>query len=146
MEFNSQICTTEEQSDRLIALGLNSVTADMHFYHHTEIDNTKTWEPSVIPYGNVMRAAYMYDESYIKDYIKPAWSLHKLIEMMPTYIDVIGDEWTLNILQGKLIAYTTDEKENFLFAQGAVSLYDSIIAAIEWLIQAGHFNKEYLKE
>lgn len=126
MNFTSQICTTKEQSERLLALGLKKETADMGLAGDIPIaiENWKTQDTTLIN--------------------SHAWSLHRLIEMMPTYIDVIGDEWTLNILQGKLIAYTTDENENFLFAQGAVSLYDSIIAAIEWLIQAGHFNKEYL--
>ena len=30
MKFNSQICTTREQSERLIALGLKKETADCH--------------------------------------------------------------------------------------------------------------------
>ena len=127
MNFTSQICTTEEQSERLLALGLKKETADMT-YLNDEIC-TASYNEMECPYDNL---------------VNPAWSLHRLLEMMPTYIDVIGDEWTLNILQGKLIAYTTDENENFLFAQGATSLYDSIIAAIDWLIQAEHFNKEYL--
>lgn len=127
MNFTSQICTTKEQSERLLTLGLKKETADMT-YLNDEIC-TASYNEMECPYDNL---------------VNPAWSLHRLLEMMPTYIDVIGDEWTLNILQGKLIAYTTDEKENFLFAQGAVSLYDSTIVAIEWLIQAEHFNKEYL--
>ena len=31
MKFNSQICTTREQSERLIALGLKKETADMYY-------------------------------------------------------------------------------------------------------------------
>ena len=129
MNFTSQICTTKEQSERLLALGLKKETADMTYLNN-----------------KICAASYNEMECPYDNLVKPAWSLHRLLEMMPTYIDVVGDEWTLNILQGKLIAYTTDEKENFLFAQGAISLYDSIIAAIEWLIQAGHFNEEYLKK
>lgn len=34
MEFKSRICTTREQSERLLALGLKLETADM-VYHHT---------------------------------------------------------------------------------------------------------------
>lgn len=124
MKFNSQICTTKEQSERLLALGLKKETADMSYANGAELPI-----PAPPIYCSI-----------------PAWSLHRLIEMMPTYIDVVGDEWTLNILQGKLIAYTTDEKDDFLVAQGAKSLYDSIICTIEWLIQAGHFNNEYLEE
>lgn len=36
MNFKSQICTTREQSERLLTLGLKSKTADM-VYHHTKI-------------------------------------------------------------------------------------------------------------
>ena len=127
--FTSKVCTSRSQSERLLALGLKKETADcvMMYYDGWHIGEAEHFD-------------------FDKDPVEPAWSLHRLIEMMPTYIDVIGDEWALNIIQGKLIAYTTDEQDDFLVAQGAVSLYDSIIATIEWLIQAGHFNKEYLEE
>lgn len=128
MNFTSQICTTKEQSERLLALGLKKETADMA-YQSIGVSPYKVWE-----------------NAEVSDDFFPAWSLHRLIEMMPTYIDIVGDEWTLNIIQGKLVAYTTDEKDDFLVAQGTISLYESIIATIEWLIQAGHFNKEYLEE
>ena len=127
MNFTSQICTTKEQSKRLLSLGLKKETADMTYLNDKIC--TASYNEMECPYDNL---------------VNPAWSLHRLLEMMPTYIDVVGDEWTLNILQGKLVAYTTDENDDFLFAQGAISLYDSIIAAIDWLIQAEHFNKEYL--
>lgn len=130
--FTSQICTTKEQSKRLLALGLKKETADCCIC-------------PLITNPNQYFIMDMGTQPLDKDET-PAWSLHRLIEMMPTYIDVVGDEWTLNILQGKLIAYTTDEKDDFLVAQGAKSLYDSIICTIEWLIQAGHFNNEYLEE
>lgn len=139
MNFTSQICTTKEQSERLLALGLKKETADMFYPTISEDEHTirACWKDF---WGS--RKAI---DGYIRKRCIPAWSLHRLIELMPTYIDVVGDEWTLNIIQGKLIAYTTDEKNDFLVAQGAKSLYDSIIYTIEWLIQAGHFNKEYLE-
>ena len=34
--FKSQICTTREQSERLLALGLKKETADMHHYMWSE--------------------------------------------------------------------------------------------------------------
>lgn len=34
MEFNSQICTTKEQSERLLALGLKKETADCVIMSH----------------------------------------------------------------------------------------------------------------
>ena len=66
MKFNSQICTTREQSERLLALGLKKETADMCI----RIDLAN---PIAIPYNEV-------DEFYYKVVI-PAWSLHRLIEI-----------------------------------------------------------------
>ena len=66
MKFNSQICTTKEQSERLLAFGLKKETADMCI----RIDLAN---PIAIPYNEV-------DEFYYKVVI-PAWSLHRLIEM-----------------------------------------------------------------
>ena len=63
MEFESQICTTKEQSERLLALGLKRDTADMHHYKWSE----GYWDiQSCPPRGT--------ESCYI-----PAWSLHRLI-------------------------------------------------------------------
>ena len=64
MKFNSQICTTREQSERLLALGLKKETADM--YYRTN------WINAV--------AANDVIDLYEDDVI-PAWSLHRLLEM-----------------------------------------------------------------
>ena len=68
--FNSQICTTKEQSERLLALGLKKETADMWYPHFA-----KTYP---IP---------LVDEVLTTDDI-PAWSLNRLIELkQPNTID-----------------------------------------------------------
>ena len=36
MKFNSQICTTREQSERLLALGLKKETADCRHWAYTK--------------------------------------------------------------------------------------------------------------
>lgn len=146
MKFTSQIATNVEQSEKLIALGLKYETADMHSYRHTEIDNTETWELSVVPYSNMISAANMFNESYIVDHIKPAWSLHRLIEMMPQWLHTIDGSFKLTIDQGKLVCYReiSDEVQTFVF--GHTSLYDSIIDTIEKLIKEGLFITEYLKD
>lgn len=70
MEFNSQICTTKEQSERLMNLGLKWKTADIVI----RPDNTLIVinENSFI-YHNLERAI---QEGYC-----PAWSLHRLWEL-----------------------------------------------------------------
>lgn len=69
--FKSQIATTTEQSERLIALGLKKETADMV---HQSI--------GITPFN-------VWDKQEIEDNFYPAWSLHRLIEMMP--FDVIPE-------------------------------------------------------
>lgn len=61
--FKSQICTTREQSERLIALGLKKETADMAI----EQDPETTYEAYYI-------SAYPPSKRGI-----PAWSLHRLL-------------------------------------------------------------------
>lgn len=63
MEIESQICTTKEQSERLLKLGIKAETADMHHYKWSE----GYWDiQSCPPRGT--------ESCYI-----PAWSLHRLI-------------------------------------------------------------------
>ena len=85
MKFNSQICTSREQSERLLALGLKKETADMYW--------TK-------PFGDwiAIVGGGKIDEDNI-----PAWSLHRLAEMLASkwgevmiflpdvYDDIISD-------------------------------------------------------
>lgn len=66
MQFNSQICTTVEQSQRLLSLGLKKETADM------------CW----IPLDNGTCVLGLSNE--IRLDIIPAWSLHRLIEILDT--------------------------------------------------------------
>ena len=65
MNFNSQICTTREQSERLLSLGLKKETADRVLIPSCDWDGT-----DVIRVG----ALWLEDSWSI-----PAWSLHRLI-------------------------------------------------------------------
>jgi hypothetical protein len=66
MKFKSQICTTMEQSERLLALGLKKETADMHWAYHSV---TATRYMVAHPCDGVGESI-------------PAWSLHRLIEIV----------------------------------------------------------------
>lgn len=78
LKFNSQVCTTREQSQRLLALGLKPETADM--VHIKEL-----------AYDEVAHCTYDADTYMIRtiDYLEgerhrgyiPAWSLHRLMEI-----------------------------------------------------------------
>jgi hypothetical protein len=68
MKFNSKICTSREQSERLLALGLKKETADMNY---TRLSKGDHWTLFIgLPMG--------YDE-IPNEYLLPAWSLHRLI-------------------------------------------------------------------
>lgn len=127
MEFNSQICTTKEQSERLLALGLKKETADMGLAVDIPIaiEDWKTQDTTLID--------------------SPAWSLSRLLEMMPSFIDIGGFAYMLRIIQGKLFSYRSDIAGHALL-YGKGSVYESAIYTIEYLIKGGYFNKEYLEE
>lgn len=129
MNFTSQICTTEEQSERLLAVGLKKETADMYHYVTSNGTGISAMDDNFLPHMDTL-----------------AWSLHRLIEMMPQWIHTIDGSFKLTIDQGKLVCYReiSDEVQTFVF--GHTSLYDSIIDTIEKLIKEGYFITEYLKD
>lgn len=73
LKFNSQVCTTKEQSQRLLALGLKPETADM------EIEIFKG-DNSISGY---VSKGY-WDTEISKELVEliPAWSLHRLLCML----------------------------------------------------------------
>ena len=68
LKFNSAICTSRSQSERLLALGLKRGTADMGLAGDIPIA-IEDWETQ---------------DTILID--SPAWSLHRLIEMLPKEI------------------------------------------------------------
>lgn len=82
MEFNTQICTTREQSERLLAMGLNPETADMYITNMSRkgFQYTDSWQIGSISYKDVMsfwaEKGLKLENTYWE--IIPAWSLHRL--------------------------------------------------------------------
>lgn len=74
MEFNSQICTTKEQSERLLALGLKAETADMKHFFDDRNDYPFFHRWKCFPYK-------WDEESLVDSENTPAWSLHRLMEI-----------------------------------------------------------------
>lgn len=109
LKFNSQICTTKEQSQRLLDLGLKPETADMKhfFFHHWECLPYKWGEESLVDSENI-----------------PAWSLHRLFDIMYVHCHEL---------------------------KACENVYDAMIKRIEKTIEHNthneyYFNKEYLKQ
>ena len=109
-EFNSQVCTTVEQSKKLIELGLKPETADMAWACITKEGLTQ-W---------VMTLNTSKNKPNIDI---PAWSLHRLMELN-----------SANTMEGSVIVLSYD------------NTYDDIIEDMEWAINKGYFNKEYLNK
>lgn len=83
MEFKSQICTTVEQSKRLLELGLKKETADMYYQKLNDKWIAIIGQP--LSYGSLQGI-----------YLIPAWSLHRLMELATTKRKVmlirVGDD------------------------------------------------------
>lgn len=138
MDFNfrSQICTTREQSQRLLSLGLKNETADMRYDCIGRMSDTEMIYREKPIIGPVI--------SY---YDIPAWSLHRLWELLPKSF------WYNNGLEKKyhpiieygFVNYVTEcGMELFDFDCG-YEVWGSMIVVIEWLIKEGYFPKEYLE-
>lgn len=127
--FKSQICTSQEQSERLLALGVKKETADMR------------WERISEKYGYYPSTKTPYVSSDI-----PAWSLHRLLSLLPDYIVVnsssgLNPNFYLNIRDG-FVSYK--DYRGFSYGSTSGNMYDAITRMISFLIKEGYFNKEYL--
>jgi hypothetical protein len=131
LRFNSSICTSRSQSERLLALGLKKETADMMF-----IGLVKDFRGEDVPNAErVYSLCCWYEETSMsvglekREYI-PAWSLHRLLCLLPR--EYIYDIDFQQIMR------------DFVF--GLKDMYDEVISCIETLIKEGYFYEEYLEE
>lgn len=170
MEFKSQIATTREQSKQLLQLGLKPETADMVYHYkksrmaalewelepRTPTLRGKFWTPERIaklkspfhkhPDGTLMTGEEIFDCLWGKDI--PAWSLDRLLELMPKSIrqsnrpnadfnmNSDGQYWFITYEE---LGYDVKHQEMRRCS------FDSVISSIQWLIDNGYFNKQYLK-
>lgn len=122
LKFNSQICTSVEQSKRLLELGLKPETADLMYsvmtrsYNgHYILEEDRQYYPTLFRQEAFQRVDFSHYEHI------PAWSLHRLIELYKSVEDT--SLWSLEFVN-----------------------YDRIIKCIGLAIKHNDFNKEYLKQ
>ena len=123
-EFKSQVATTKEQSEKLLALGHKKETADMVWIKELAWDEVAHCTYDAETY--MLRPIdYLEGESH-RGHI-PAWSLHRLVEII-----FKGD------IEG-FVGYN-------IHANNVGIMYEYAISNIEALIKMGTFNKDYLEE
>lgn len=133
LNFNSAICTSREQSERLLTLGLKKETADM----------------GIVKSTNEIYVGCPTDYSFENGLHIPAWSLHRLMEMVPFNLrDKKGYTYDFLIEDDNTISYYYFSEQSWYCTKywGKANLYDNFIDCIEWLIKEDCFNKDYLKE
>ena len=143
--FKSSVCTSREQSERLLALGLKKETADM-FYAAVH-NGTKVVGYRISPDYNDEHFEIFTDDI-------PAWSLGRLIEMLPSPIPISENLPTFNHyaylnLSNESIGYYWEDYDGAgraLIGFTGNGFFAAVVDAIEWLIKEGNFPKEYLEE
>lgn len=126
MKFNSQICTSREQSERLLALGLKIETADCYHWQETDIygDGNGKWHCEILSEYNKDHNEYLYNvygvDGSDEGFFIPAWSLHRLIKL----------------------AYGNWKEDIAPIYLG--NSYDMLIGRIKFQVKQGKINKEYL--
>lgn len=124
-EFKSAVCTSREQSEKLLKLGLKKETADMYITNMSSkgINYTDDWQIGTIPYCKVMSFSFwgsnLLQLGKTAWSIIPAWSLHRLM-----LIANANDTAFLNI-------------EN---------MYETLIKMIASNIKWGFINKDYIED
>ena len=118
LKNKTMVCTSIEQSNRLVELGINPKTADMGWFK-----------------------AYSLREEIYKPYIKgyklenhqsdiPAWSIYKLIEIISIDVTIKNEFIVIN--------------NNTKMFNSSTNVYDNLIDVIEYLINDNKINTEFI--
>ena len=133
--FKSAICTSREQSERLLKLGLKKETADCYYWQETEPmygEAAGIWHLETLN-SKDNQEHFEYLDKYFgvcladdeEHYFIPAWSQHRIMSM------VYSSRAKKNGLGLAIVEYENP--------------FEDMIQQIEFLIKEGYFNKEYLE-
>jgi hypothetical protein len=132
--FKSQICTSREQSKRLLALGLKKETADCYYWQETEPmygEAAGIWHLETLDSKDNQEHFEYLDKCFgvcladdEEHYFIPAWSLHRMWELY----------WSNKVVYECLFGCRKNENP-----------YEVMIAFIERDIEDGTFNKDFLE-
>ena len=158
--FNSQICTTREQAERLLALGLKKETADCYYWQETEPmygEAVGIWHLETLDSKDSQEHFEYLDKNFgvcladdEEHYFIPSWSLHRLWELLGKIKKYEGEDELLYshiYLEEEDVIFISPKsiwaRRNFCSPKG---VYENIINCLEELIKEGYFNKEYWEE
>lgn len=131
--MKTNIATTKEQSDRLLACGVSADTADMARYEDDSVP-MMPWDWTTGSYGGTF----------------PAWSLSALLGLLPSSIlSPLGNEYMLELSKLRMHdawevqwfsgrdRFRTYDKKNFhkLWDKSPI---EACVKAIEWLSENGY--------
>ena len=117
---NNPLCTTIEQSQRLVDLGINTKTADMSY---------------VLSRNLAPRLTLLTDTPNGLLRTIPAWSLSALINLLPEFLKENSTDYILTMLTNRVV-YWQPEMDN-LYESTEGCLLDSVVETIEWLVKEG---------
>ena len=134
----NKICTSPEQSKKLIELGIDINTADMHYSTWTILN-----EGEYILSPNQGETIEELQEDYGNQVI-PAWSLSALIQVLPI---TIVDSWTdyclmldIKAKMPRYVKYGDVYHPEFPWDFKKQSLLDSVVESIFWLHNNNYLN------
>lgn len=118
---NNPICTSVEQSQRLIGLGLDVNTADLHYILRRNGEPRLALFASNIPEGMLNNL--------------PAWSLSALINQLPQFITAENTDYCLMMTSDRIV-YWNPNKDN-LFETTQDNLLEAVVETLAWLTEKG---------
>lgn len=166
LEFTSQICTTKEQSQQLLDMGLKPETADMVYHFTGSRVEAIQWELKTKPptlrgefwteerIARLARRGESGEEVFDKIWGKdvPAWSLSRLLELLPKCIKRLDEPDTILEIESSnkcwWVSYMEDETDDIrdcLYSVNGNELFEPCIIMIKVLIKNNYFNKDYLQ-
>ena len=154
--MKTNICTTQDQSARLLKCGVSTDTADMCWHAvivprggslTSTLDPSEEWDLWAEPYDCMPEELQV--AKLMEDYneIQPAWSLSALLGLLPFkihsgnfefWLDVapinFGKEWSIGY-------YCTEKPRTIKGLTHTESLIECAVREIEWLSDNGHKMK-----
>ena len=157
LEFTSQRCTTKEQSQQLLEMGLKPETADMVYHFTGSRIEAMQWELQAKPptlrgkfwteerIAKLARIGQSGEEVFDKLWGKdiPAWSLSRLLELLPNKIKVAELEFIFSVIHEYDGSWCASYCGAKFFIKGTI--FEACTSMIEWLIKNDYFNKDYLQ-